>query len=904
MGKGRRPRGSIRRGEVVKGLRQALARLLALGSSRRMDQELDDELAAHLEMAEQDAIRSGLSPEEARRQARVRLGGVQQVREEQREQRSAQWLETFMRDVRYALASLARDRAFTIIAVSILALGIGANAAMFSLIDAVLLKPMPFPNPERVVRVWEAPTPTTTNQVSPNDFIAWKDQSTAFAAFSAEARTRLTTIIGGEPVRIFGKIVSADYFDVFRIAPLLGRTFQAGEDQPGASPVVVLSHSAWQARFGSDPAILGRELVLNGTPHRIVGVMPSGTFDRDDLAAPGQEPAQFFKPLVFTPRQRTETSHWLVVAARVRDEATIAQGEQQLRATQAVLARDFPDFKKKWSVVVEPFDARLKDNTLQQSLYAAFGAVVLVLLIACANVANLLLGRGAARQKEMAVRAALGAGRGRLVRQLLTETLVLCLLGTAAGLVIASYLIAAAGPLLPHAIPSTAVITLDYRVFAFASVAAVGVTLLVGLLPSLRTSSGSLAAALNHAARGSSSTRGRLRQLVVVAEMALSLILICGALLLFKSLLNLQHVDLGVRKDHVVTISTELPAIGYPTPESAAGLFRTLIERLEAVPGVEQASLADDAPLEGAGGENLRMPGVTDPVLVRYKRVGPGYFSALDVPLIAGREFSGVDHAGSAPVTIISQELARELRDRFGVKEPVGATVSLPVLAYDTGGTRTDFQVIGVIRGERVQRDLRLPLEPVAYVPLSQSPRRAINLIIHTSSDTASVVPSIRDEVRRIDSTLVLSDVRTMEDIRRQRSLNGAAEPAWLIGAFAIAAAFLAGLGLYGVLGHAVLQQRREIGIRMALGASSGEILSRVLTSAGLMVSIGLGAGLCGALALTRIMSNLLFGVSPLDPWVLASATVAMALVGLVAAALPASRAVRVDPTTALRSEG
>ncbi|MEO8679609.1 MAG: ABC transporter permease [Vicinamibacterales bacterium] len=885
-------------------VRQLLARLVALATNRRLDQELDDELAAHLEMAEQDAIRSGLSQEEARRQARLRFGGVEQIREEHREQRSAQWLENFILDVRYAIASLARDRSFTFIAVSILALGIGANAAMFSLVDAVLLKPMPFPNPERVVRVWEAPTPATTNQVSPNDFIAWKQQSTAFAAFSAESRTRLTTIIGGEPVRIAGKVVSADYFEVFRIAPLLGRTFEAGEDQPGASPVVVLSHSAWQGRFGSDRAILNHDLVLDGVSHHIVGVMPAGTFDRDDLAAPGEEAAQFFKPLVFTPRQRVETSHWLVVAARIRDAATMAEADQQLRAIQAVLARDFPDFKKKWSVTVEPFDARLKDHTLQQSLFAAFGAVVLVLLIACANVANLLLGRGAARQKEMAVRAALGAGRGRLVRQLLTETLVLCLLGTGVGLVVASYLIGAAGPLLPQAIPSTAVIALDYRVFGFASMTAIVVTLLAGLLPSLRTSSGSLVSALNHASRGSSSTRGRLRQFVVVAEVALSLVLICGALLLFKSLLNLQRVDLGVRVDHVVTMATDLPTLRYPTSEAATTLYRTVTDRIAEVHGVEQASLVDRAPLEGAAGENLQLPGVGEPLLVGYKRVGPGYFGALGMPFLSGRDFTTADGAGSQPVAIINDEAARQLAVQFGITDPVGKTVSLPLIDYEGGGPRVTMQVVGVIRGERVQRDLRRPVGPVAYVPLLQSPRHSFTLVVRTTSDPVAVVPAIRDEMKRIDASLAISDIRTMEDIRQQRSLSGTTEPTWLIGAFAVVAAFLAGLGLYGVLGHTVLQQRREIGIRMALGASGREIISRVLTSAGLMVGIGLAAGLIGVLALSRMMSNLLFGVSPLDAGVLALAAGAMALVGLVAAALPASRAVRVDPTTALRSEG
>ena len=317
---------------------------------------------------------------------------------------------------------------------------------MFSLVDAVLLKPMPFPHPERVVRVWEAPTPTTVNQATAFDFSEWKRLGTFFDAFSAEWRTDMTASIGGEPTRLSAKLVSADYFEVFGIKPLLGRAFEKAEDQAGAAPVIVLSHSAWQARFGGDRGILNQELVLDGERHKIVGVMPAGTFDRDDLSNPGQEPAAFWKPLVLTPAQLADGRHWLAVAARLRPGTTLGQAEQQLRAVQAVLARGFPDFKKNWSVSIEPFDARLVNNSLRQSLYAAAGAVVVVLLIACANVANLLIGKGTARMKEMAVRSALGASRGRLLRQLLAETLVLCALGTAAGVLIASYIIRTASP--------------------------------------------------------------------------------------------------------------------------------------------------------------------------------------------------------------------------------------------------------------------------------------------------------------------------------------------------------------------------------------------------------------------------------------------------------------------------
>jgi putative ABC transport system permease protein len=887
----------------VKALRQLANRLLALARWRRLDAELDDEIRAHIEMAERDAIRSGLSADEARREARRAFGGIEQIREAHREERSARWVETVVGDIRYGCTLLVRAPGFSLVAIGILAIGIGANAAMFSLVDGVLLKPMPFPQPERVVRVWEAPTPTSINRTTAANFAEWRRQGTCFEALSADVRTNATALVGGEPIRLAGKLVSAGYFDVFGIRPLIGRTFAAGEDQPDAPYVVVLSHATWQGRFGGDAGILDRDLLLDGERHRIIGVMPAGTFDRDDMSQPGEAPAAFWKPLVLGPERLAAGDHNLAAAGRLRAGTTLAQAGQQMRAIHAVLARDLRDSLKDWSVTIEPFDERLIDSGMRRSLYVAFGAVFLMLLIACSNVANLLLGKGAARQKEMAVRAALGASRGRLVRQLLTETLVLCLLGTAAGLVVATYVIGAAVPLMPRGIPSTAVVGLDYRVFGFASLVAVGVTLLVGLVPSLRTSSDTLSLALSQSSRTTSGARGRLRRMVVVAEVALSLMLVCGALLLLRTLLNLQRVDVGVRVENVVTVPVDLPAAMYPRPEAAAAFFLTVTERLAAVPGVDRASLADNAPLEGAGGELLQPRGGNEPLLVRYKRVGPGYFGALNVPVVAGREFTSEDRAGSVPVTVISQELARILSDRFGMKDPIGQIVGLPALGYEGGATGVYMRVVGVIRGERVNRDLRLPMDPVAYVPLMQSPRRGVNLIVRTKDDPGAAIPAIREAVRKIDPRLALSQVRTLAQIRRQRSLSGAAEPAWLVGAFAALAALLAGLGLYGVLAQSVVQQRREIGIRMALGANRREVVGYVLKGAGGMVALGLVAGLAGAMALGRVMAGLLFEVSPLDPAVLLSAAGLMALVGFAAAALPASRAARVDPTAALRSE-
>jgi putative ABC transport system permease protein len=837
---------------------------------------------------------------------RRRAAGAGDAGRRRRRRRGAAWLEAFTCDIRYGGASLARDRGFALLVLGILAVGIGANTAMFSLVDAVLLKPLPFPEPGRIVRIWEAPRPGALNATTASNFTEWKRQGTAvFEALSAESRMDLTAMIGDEPSRLSGKLVSSDYFDVFGASALLGRTFVPGEDQPGAAPVIVLSHAAWQGRFARDPDILKRGLILDGERHHIVGVMRPGTFDRDDIGAPGEAPAEFWKPLVFTPEQLSGDAHWLSVVGRLQPGMSLAQAEQRMRAVHARLARAFPEPLRDWSVAVEPFERRLVADTLRQSLQVAFGAVMVVLLIACSNVANLLLARAASRRREMAVRAALGASRARLARQLLTETLVLCVLGTTAGLIVAGYLIGFVMVLFPGAVPPTADVRLDLRVFAFASAMAVGVTLLVGLAPSLRAASGALSAALSQGSRGSSGARAHLRRTVVVAEVALSLVLVCGALLLFRSLLNLQQVDIGVRAENAIVLSTDLLRTRYPTPEAAATFYRTIVERLEAVPGVERASVADLAPLEGAGGENLRVPGNPERLLVRYKRVGTGYFDALRIPLVAGREFTQNDREGSVPVTVISQELAGALAERFGIDDPLGTVVRLPQLGYDGNAEATwaDMQVVGVVQGEHVQRNLRLPMEQVAYVPLTQAPRRQVNLIVRTTGDPAGAVRAIRDVVRKTDAGLALSRVRTMAQIKRERGLRSTMEPAVLIGVFACVAAWLAGVGLYGVLAHTVTQQRREIGIRMALGADPREVLSHVLANAGALIAIGVAAGLAAALALTRTMSGLLFGVSPLDPVVLASAAVLMAIIGLIAAALPASRAAHVDPTTVLRSE-
>jgi predicted permease len=874
-------------------LRFAARRLLALVRKRRLDGELNGEIEAHLEMAELRAIAAGLSPEEASREARRGFGGIEQMKEDHRDQRSVRWVENLLRDVRYGMASLARDPGFAAVTIGLLALGIGANTAMFSIVDAVLLKPLPFPEPERMVRLWETPTPTQHNNTTTLTFLDWKGQSDIFDALSMEEPVRAAVATGADPARLSGKLVSADYFKVFDVKARIGRTFAPGEDQPGATLVVVLSYSLWQSQFGGDPNILKRDLALDGESHKIIGVLPAGSFDRDE--------ARFWKPLIFAPDQLTRRHHWLHVVGRLRPGVSIQQAQAKMNALRASLGTVIP--QKELGFAVEPFAQLLVGDTLRRSIYLAFGAVLLVLLIACANVANLVLAKGATRRKEMALRAALGAGRGRLIAQLLTESLVLCFLGGMAGIAVAYLLLRAAAPLVAASLPFTADLSLDPRVLGFAAAAVMAVLILTGLLPSLQTSFSKLSSSLNQGARGSSGSSAAVRRTIIIGEVAASVVLICGAALLFKSLAKLQQVDAGVRIDHVITMSTDLPSSAYPTPESAAAFYAAVVRRIRSVRGVEQASLALDLPLQGVRwGEWISLAGVKEALLVRVKMVDPGYFATLQIPVESGRGIEDRDRAEAPPVMVINQETARHLA-RFDMAKPVGRVVGVSLPGYGPiPESLVSAQIVGVIRNERTG-GLHTPVEPVAYVPLAQVPRQDISLVVRTRSEPLAAMSGIREAVRQVDPNLPLGEVRTMEQVKEQ-SMLWAEQPTWVVGAFAAVAALLAALGLYGVLANAVTQQRREIGIRMALGARPGDVVSQTLRSALSMLLVGLAVGLAGAFALTRALKSLLFEVSALDPAALALACVLMTLVGILAAAIPASRAAGVDPMTVLRDEG
>jgi putative ABC transport system permease protein len=690
-------------------------------------------------------------------------------------------------------------------------------------------------------------------------------------------------------------LVSADYFRVFGMKPRMGLSFVPGEDQPGAARVVVLSYSFWQTRFGGDPDVLKRDLAIDGEPHRIIGVLPAGSFDHDEAA--------FWKPMIFTTDQLNRIQHVLTVVGRLRAGVSLEQAQARMNMLRASLAGELSKTKD-WGFGVEPFAQRLVGDTLRRSIYLAFGAVWLVLLIACANVANLLLAKGATRRKEMALRAALGASRGRLTAQLLTEGLVLCLLGGVAGLALAYLLLLAAGPLAAASLPFTADLSLNLRVLGFVAAAVMAALMVAALLPSLQISFSKLSDSLNQASRGSSGSGAAVRRMIVIGEVAISVVLICGAALLFKSLAKLQQVDAGVGIDRVITMSTNLPPAAYPTPGGAARFYEAVVQRLRAVPGVEQAGISNRLPLQGEGwGEGMHLPGVAEGFGVGLKLVDPWYFGALQIPVEAGRGLEDRDRAGAPPVVVVNQELARHLSSTFGIANPVGRIVGIDVPGYGhIPESLVKVQIVGVIRSERTG-GLHAPQRRVAYMPLAQVPQQDINLVVRTGGEPLAVVSGIREAVWQVDPHLPLADLRTMEQVK-ERSMLWAKQPTWVIGSFAGVAALLAALGLYGVLVHAVTQQRREIGIRMALGARQADVVSHILRSAFSMLIMGLACGLAGALALTRVLKSLLFQVSPLDPVAVSVACALMTAIGVLAAWVPAHRAARVDPMAVLRDEG
>jgi putative ABC transport system permease protein len=802
---------------------------------------------------------------------------------------------TTLSDIRVALRMLARSRGFAAAALVTLALGIGANVTIFSVVDALLLRPLRYQDPERLVIVWEKniPRQRLDNVVSPGNFIHWDEQNRAFEGMAAISMTFRATITGsGEPEELPIQFVTSSFFPLLGVQPLAGRWIHPDEERPD-SRAVVLSHALWMRRFGADRSIAGKSITLDGRPSPVVGVMPPGFsfLDRE---------VQLWAALGFNAESRTPRGRWLVVLAKLTPGVTIARAQADMDTITAGLTRQFPEFDTGWASNVVPMQQQVVGR-VEPALLTLVAAVAAVLLIACANVANLLLARGATRQRELAVRAALGAGRSRLVRQMLVESLVLAVAGAAGGLLLAWWGVRAldAATASGVSLPRVDEIALDARVALFTTGLSILTAMLFGLLPALTASSLDLHGALKEGGRsGEGSRGGQLRSMFVVAQVALALVLLAGAGLLIRSFARLLDVDPGFRPERTITAKISVPSTRYDTDDKVIRFFDDLVTRIEALPGVRAAGGVSFLPLTGlAAATRFEIVGRPEPPLgespVCDVRVATGdYFTAMGIPLMTGRAFDERDSREGTRVVIISQAMARQ---HWPNESPIGKRI---VVSWNDPGPDEIVGVVGDIRHAGLETTPR----PMIYWPPGRFAYPWTTLVVRAAADPAALAPAIIRAVRVMDSELPVADIRALDEVV-SRSVAERRLVMGILAGFALVALVLAAVGIYGVMAYAVAQRTREIGVRMALGARPGDILRLVLGRAVTLTAAGVGLGVAAAAALTRFMTRLLFDTEPTDPLVFGLITVALAAVALAASAIPGCGATRVDPLIALRAE-
>jgi putative ABC transport system permease protein len=887
---------------MIDRLFQLLCRLLSLFRRHKLDRDLDDELSAHLELAVEENLQRGLSPAEARRQALIRFGGTQQAKEQHRDARALPFFETLLQDLRFALRMLRKSPGFTAVAVLTLALGIGANSAIFSVVYAVLLKSLPYPQAHRLVMVYEnvyLPNyQNDRNEVSPGNFSDWTRQNTVFESMAAY-RNRSFNLTGiGEPLRIEGELVSASFFATLRVDPTLGRGFTTEEDRPGASHVVVMSDGLWKSHFGSDAQILGKNIFLDGESYAVVGVAPPGFHfpDLDD---------QLWVPIALPPAERENRgSHYLEVFARLRSDATLKQAQAEMSVMARHLTELYPNSNTGQTVNVVSLQEDLA-GPVRPTLLVLWGAVGLVLLIVCANVANLLLARASARQREIAVRLALGASRSRLFRQLLTESTIFALLGCAFGLLLARWGVGVLKLLATSHLPRTDEFTLNTTVLVFSATIAIFAGLISGLAPALQTVRGNVQDTLKSGSRESAAGSPlRLRNLLVVVEMGLGVVVVIGAGLLLRSFLQIEHVPLGFEPQGVLTFRAIPRGEKYSQPSQRTAFYQQAIERMDALPGVKSAAAVTFIPLtfvRGSKGFTIEGRAPTAPgqiPMAGYDVVTPGYFATMRIPLREGRDFSWSDTPQTQPVVIINEAMARTY---WPQEDPLGKRIRQGSLDDKQLPWLTIAGVVGDIR----EFDPLTPARPTMYFPIAQFPHSGGLLrdwVVRAAGDPLPVASSVRSAVWNVDKDMPVTKVRTMEEVR---SLSIASQRLNLLlfALFAALALVLATVGIYGVMAYSVAQRTREIGIRIALGARSNNVLGLVLAQGFRLAALGLFLGLMAAFVLTRLMASMIYGISSTDAATFVTVVLLLASVALAACYIPARRAMHVDPMVALRYE-
>jgi len=811
-------------------------------------------------------------------------------------------MSSLLRDVRHSARSLRQSPGFTAIAVLTLAIGIGANTAIFSFVDAMLLRPLPYPDADRIVRVMEKPPRGERNGISTLNFLDWQRDNTVFDFMSAQTGDTVTLTGGSEPVQLRGGLVSAGYFKVFGAEPALGRTFLPGEDQLGKQQVAVISHSVWVTQFGADPTIVNRTVLLNNEPHTIVGVLPAtSAFDR--------APVQIWRPLAFKPSNMTRDFHWMISFARLKDGVTLAQARANMDAIGKRIENDFPASNKGWGVVVEPYAETLINAQARTIILLLISSTGFLLLIGCANLANLALARGVSREREVVVRASLGAGRWDLIRQFLTENVLLSICGGLFGLVIGYGLMNGMGLMLPpFTLPREVNASMDGRVLLFALFVSIATGLLFGMAPALQATKPDLAAAMKEEGRGSSGSAGRrrLRDSLIVAEIALAFMLLVVSGLMMRSFVGLLNIDAGFDSTNVLTMRMPATIEQFPDPEQMNRYLREVRTAVEAVPGVRETAYSCAPPMQGTC-YGMPMQAANKPLveLARrdggfYKVVSPSYFSTLGIKPIKGRLLADTDTSNSPPVLVLNERMVKRF---FPNEDPVGQRLLIQKIVPGKTELGSDiaWEVVGVIGDEKIGGPEDVQSAGV-YVSNEQSPVYGMVLNIRASLNPTTLQTPITAAIRSVNKDQAISDVRSVDQIRDQ-SMGGRRLVSVLLGTFATVALILAGIGIYGVISYNVAQRTREMGIRAALGATERSLLRLILDRGVRLTLIGLAIGVAGAFGLTRLMATLLYGVGARDPVTMVSVGVILAGVAIAASYVPARRATRVDPVVALRYE-
>jgi predicted permease len=885
-------------------LRQSFHRLRSVFRRTPLDRELDAELAAHLELAIEDNLQRGMPADEARRQALIRFGGTEQAKEQHREVRGVPAMDTLFQDLRYAVRGLLKSPGFTAATVLTLALGIAVNATMFSLVSAFLLRRPPGHEPERVAVVTSI-NPASgfladANPVSAPNYLAWRGANDVFADMAAGDEYRTVSLTSlGQPEALPSAAVSSNYFTLLGVSAELGRTFRDGEDQSGRDHVVILSHDLWERHFGSDASLIGSTIRLSRENYTVIGVMPA------NFRLLGFTP-QLWTPLVLTASDQTTAARKdrsLYLFGRLKSGVTLEQARAKLVTLARRAGENFPEAEKGWGAAVRTLpDFLVYDFAIRSALAVMMTTVGFVLMIACANVAGLLLARAARRRKELAIRIALGAGRLRIVRQLLTEGLMIAFLGGNMGLLLAHWGInfVRASMTFNEAI-SAVPLSLDSNVLLFTLGVSLVCALLCGLAPALKGSQTDVNTSLKDEGRAASTGRShsRLRTVLVTGEIALALFLLIGTGLLFRGIFLIEHQNLGFRADHLLTAGVTLDNARYKDPSQQTLFVRDLISRLQQIPSTEAVAVASDLPATGPGTVTLQIKG--QPELPAGQRlstvdvlVSIDYFRAAGIPLLRGRAFTETDNATAPRVVVVNQEFVRRhLHDQ----EPLGKQIRLDV----SGSTSEWNEIVGVVGNVKTHSEGTND-DPEVYEPFLERPASSFSLIVRATCDPNSLSSALRGTVAQVDAELPLARVMSMPALI-ERQKGGDPFFVRVLGGFAILALILAAIGIYGLVAYSVGQRTHEIGIRMALGAKSPDVLCMILRDGMKMAAIGAAVGLAMALPLPKIFDALFYGLHLREPLLYFIVPAAIFLVAVLATYIPARRATRVDPMVALRQD-